>query len=187
MRKVFRRLRNPVPFVPRLRRRFDVRGGDQGPEAQPAQGHHADHHPGRRHLLGLAYITHLVLRVSTFNDVDSAAIEVIGKAGGELLVAFFTAAYIAGSLGSALTCQASVSRIIHSMGRSGALLAFLGRLHARFKTAVSSSRAALNEDEENALDIHSLMPSGTLLITLLHLDERTHNEHDSTFGLLVRR
>lgn len=40
-------------------------------------------------FLGLAYISHMVLPVSTFNDVDSAAIEVIGAAGGELLVAFF--------------------------------------------------------------------------------------------------
>ena len=87
-------------------------------------------------FLGLAYISHLVLPISTFNDVDAAAIEVIGAAGGNLLVAFFTAAYIAGSLGSALTSQASVSRIIHSMGRSGVFPAGLGKLHARFRTPV---------------------------------------------------
>jgi len=87
-------------------------------------------------FLGLAYISHLVLPVSTFNDVDAAAIEVIGAAGGNLFVAFFTAAYIAGSLGSALTSQASVSRIIHSMGRSGVFPAALGGLHERFRTPV---------------------------------------------------
>lgn len=32
-------------------------------------------------FLGLAYISHLVLPVSTFKDADSAAIEVIGAAG----------------------------------------------------------------------------------------------------------
>ncbi|HKU29966.1 MAG TPA: APC family permease [Arthrobacter sp.] len=87
-------------------------------------------------FLGLAYISHLVHPVSTFANVDSAANDVIGAAGGNLLVAFFTAAYIAGSLGSALTSQASVSRIIHSMGRGRVFPAALGRLHPRFGTPV---------------------------------------------------
>lgn len=87
-------------------------------------------------FLGLAYISHLLLPVGTFASPDSAAIEVVGRAGGNLLVAFFTAAYIAGSLGSALTSQASVSRIIHSMGRSGVLPEILGRLHPRLGTPV---------------------------------------------------
>ena len=52
-------------------------------------------------FLGLGYISHLLLPVGTFTNTDSAAIEVVGAAGGNLLVAFFTAAYIAGSLGSA--------------------------------------------------------------------------------------
>lgn len=87
-------------------------------------------------FLGLAYISHLLLPVGTFTSPDSAAIEVVGTAGGNLLVAFFTAAYIAGSLGSALTSQASVSRIIFSMGRSRVLPAVLGRLHPRLRTPV---------------------------------------------------
>lgn len=87
-------------------------------------------------FLGLAYISHLLLPVGTFASPDSAAIEVVGAAGGNLLVAFFTAAYIAGSLGSALTSQASVSRIIFSMGRSQVLPAVLGRLHPRLRTPV---------------------------------------------------
>jgi amino acid transporter len=45
---------------------------------------------------------------------------------------FFTAAYVAGSLGSALTSQASVSRIIYAMGRDGVLpRAVFGRLSRR--------------------------------------------------------
>ena len=87
-------------------------------------------------FLGLAYISHLLLPVGTFANTDSAAIEVVGAAGGNLLVAFFTAAYIAGSLGSALTSQASVSRIIHSMGRGRVLPAAFGRLHPRLGTPV---------------------------------------------------
>lgn len=118
-------------------------------------------------FLGLAYISHLVLPVSTFNDVDSAAIEVIGAAGGELLVAFFTAAYIAGSLGSALTSQASVSRIIHSMGRSGVFPAALGRLHARFSTPVLpillTSAVSLLAFVLDLLTISSLISFGALV------------------------
>lgn len=37
---------------------------------------------------------------------------------------------------NALTSQASVSRIIHSMGRSGVFPAALGKLHAHFDTPV---------------------------------------------------
>ncbi|MGF6832826.1 putrescine importer [Paenarthrobacter sp. TE4293] len=118
-------------------------------------------------FLGLAYISHLVLPVSTFNDVDSAAIEVIGAAGGEMLVAFFTAAYIAGSLGSALTSQASVSRIIHSMGRSGVFPAALGRLHARFSTPVLpillTSAVSLLAFVLDLLTISSLISFGALV------------------------
>lgn len=87
-------------------------------------------------FLGLAYISHLLMPVSTFPNVDAAAIDVVGAAGGDFLVAFFTSAYIAGSLGSALTSQASVSRIIFSMGRSGVLPKSLARLHKRFGTPV---------------------------------------------------
>lgn len=87
-------------------------------------------------FLGLAYISHLLLPVGTFANPDSAAIEVVATAGGNLLVAFFTSAYIAGSLGSALTSQASVSRIIYSMGQSGVLPQVLGRLHPRWRTPV---------------------------------------------------
>ncbi|MDN6325443.1 MAG: amino acid permease, partial [Corynebacterium sp.] len=71
----------------------------------------------------------------TFADVDAAAVEVMSAAGGAFLGAFFTAAYVAGSLGSALTSQAAVSRIIYSMGRDGVLpKAVFGRLSARYKS-----------------------------------------------------
>ncbi|QOT21785.1 APC family permease [Paenarthrobacter sp. YJN-D] len=118
-------------------------------------------------FLGLAYISHLVLPVSAFNDVDAAAIEVIGAAGGNLLVAFFTAAYIAGSLGSALTSQASVSRIIHSMGRSGVFPAALGRLQERFRTPVLpillTSAVSLLAFVLDLLTISSLISFGALV------------------------
>ncbi|WP_416405042.1 APC family permease [Arthrobacter sp. LFS091] len=149
-------------------------------------------------FLGLAYISHLVLPVSTFKDVDSAAIEVIGAAGGELLVAFFTAAYIAGSLGSALTSQASVSRIIHSMGRSGVFPAALGRLHERFRTPVLpillTSAVSLLAFVLDLLTISSLISFGALVafsvvnlavIKHYYFDQKARGAHGVIHNLVL--
>ncbi|MFE5285893.1 APC family permease [Nocardia sp. NPDC056611] len=87
--------------------------------------------------VALSYLGHLVFPSHAFADVDSGALEVMVTAGGHFLEVFFTAAYIAGSLGSALTSQASVSRILYSMGREGVLpRKVLGRIAGRFGTPV---------------------------------------------------
>lgn len=118
-------------------------------------------------FLGLAYISHLLLPVGRFSNPDSAAIEVVATAGGNLLVAFFTAAYIAGSLGSALTSQASVSRIIYSMGRSGVLPPVLGSLHPRWRTPVLpiilTSAVALLALVLDLITVSSLISFGALV------------------------
>lgn len=88
-------------------------------------------------FIGLSYLAQLVFPSNTFADVDSAALDVMRTAGGEFLAVFFTAAYVAGAAGSALTSQASVSRIIYAMGRDGVLpTRVFGRLSERFKTPV---------------------------------------------------
>jgi len=88
-------------------------------------------------FIGLSYLAQLVFPSNAFTDVDSAALDVMQTAGGEFLAVFFTAAYVAGAAGSALTSQASVSRIIYAMGRDGVLpTRVFGRLSARFKTPV---------------------------------------------------
>lgn len=69
----------------------------------------------------LAYISQLVFPSNQFTDVDSAALDVVKAAGGQFLSVFFTAAYVAGAIGSALTSQASVARILYAMGRDGVL------------------------------------------------------------------
>lgn len=85
----------------------------------------------------LAYISQLVLPGSTFNNVDAAANEVMFKAGGQFLANFFTAAFVAGSLGSALASQAAVSRILFTMGRDRVLpQRTFGHLSPRFGTPV---------------------------------------------------
>jgi putrescine importer len=69
----------------------------------------------------LAYLSQLVFPSNKFTDVDSGALDVMKTAGGQFLTVFFTAAYVAGALGSALTSQASVARILYAMGRDGIL------------------------------------------------------------------
>jgi amino acid transporter len=57
------------------------------------------------------------------------------RAGGGFLSTFFAAAFVAGSFGSALTSQASVSRILYCMGRDGVLpTRIFGRINSRFGT-----------------------------------------------------
>ncbi len=83
----------------------------------------------------LALVAQLVFPGTSFQDVDAAANEVMLKAGGQFLAAFFTAAYVAGAAGSALASQASVSRILYSMGRDGILPRRLfGTLSGRYQT-----------------------------------------------------
>lgn len=69
----------------------------------------------------LSYVSQLVFPSNAFADVDSGSLDVMQSAGGAFLAAFFTAAYVAGASGSALTSQASLARILYAMGRDGVL------------------------------------------------------------------
>ena len=83
----------------------------------------------------LSYISQLVFPSNEFADVDSGALDVMTTAGGQFLNTFFTAAYVAGALGSAITSQASVARILFAMGRDGILpRKVFGYVAARFGT-----------------------------------------------------
>lgn len=85
----------------------------------------------------LAMTSQLAFPGSSFKDADSAASEVMLHAGGRFLEMFFTATYVAGAAGSALASQASVSRILFSMGRDGILPSrVFGTLSERYKTPV---------------------------------------------------
>lgn len=83
----------------------------------------------------LAFVSQLILPGSRFANADTAANEVMRRAGGGLLENLFTAAFVAGAVGSALASQASVSRILFSMGRDGLLpRRFFGALSERYRT-----------------------------------------------------
>lgn len=76
----------------------------------------------------------------SFTNIDTASAEVIATAGGVFLSNFFAAMLIAGATGSALASQASVSRILYTMGRNGVLPRRLfGVLNARFQTPVRAT------------------------------------------------
>ena len=83
----------------------------------------------------LSYISQLDFPSNQFEDVDSGSLDVMLAAGGQFLNVFFTAAYVAGCIGSALTSQASVSRILFAMGRDGILpRKVFGHVSVRFAT-----------------------------------------------------
>jgi putrescine importer len=85
----------------------------------------------------LSYVSQLAFPSNQFEDVDSGSLDVMLAAGGQFLNVFFTAAYVAGCVGSALTSQASVSRILFAMGRDGILpRKVFGYVSARFATPV---------------------------------------------------
>jgi putrescine importer len=88
-------------------------------------------------FFGLSYVSQLVFPSNNFEDVDSGSLDVMTTAGGQFLNTFFTAAYVAGCIGSALTSQASVSRILFAMGRDGIMPhKVFGYVSARFFTPV---------------------------------------------------
>jgi putrescine importer len=88
-------------------------------------------------FIGLSYVSQLVYPSNKFADVDSGSLDVMTAAGGQFLSTFFTAAYVAGALGSALTSQASVARILYAMGRDGILpRRVFGHVSERYSTPV---------------------------------------------------
>ncbi len=88
-------------------------------------------------FIALAWLAQLVFPSNNFTDVESGALDVMVTAGGTFLNTFFTAAYVAGALGSAITSQASVARILYAMGRDGILpRRVFGHVSPRFSTPV---------------------------------------------------
>jgi putrescine importer len=86
-------------------------------------------------FIGLSYVSQLVYPSNDFADVDAGSLDVMVTAGGQFLDTFFTAAYVAGALGSAITSQASVARILFAMGRDGILpRPVFGHVSPRFST-----------------------------------------------------
>ncbi|WP_433585504.1 APC family permease [Microbacterium hydrocarbonoxydans] len=85
----------------------------------------------------LTYLAQIAYPSNVFESADTASIEVVASFGQQWVSTLFIAGFIAGSIGSALTSQASVARILFAMGRDGVLpRAIFGRLSTRFGTPV---------------------------------------------------
>lgn len=70
-----------------------------------------------------------------FPDLDSASADIIRIVGGNALYAIFLTIFALSIIGSALSSQASGSRILYAMGRDGQLpKKFFGALHPKYKT-----------------------------------------------------
>lgn len=116
----------------------------------------------------LAYVAQLAYPSNVFTDPDSASLDVMAAVGGQAFTAIFTAAFIAGGIGSSIAAQASVARILYAMGRDGVLpKSFFGRLSQRFNTPVLSILAV------------SVIAMGSLFVTLQLISETV------SFGALV--
>ncbi|MEF3322907.1 APC family permease [Gulosibacter sp. GYB002] len=76
---------------------------------------------------------------TSYTSEDAASLDVIAAAGGQALTAFFTAAYVAGCFASVLASQATVSRILLTMGRDRLLpKRIFGLVHKKFQTPVGA-------------------------------------------------
>lgn len=85
----------------------------------------------------LTYIAQIAYPSNAFESADTASIEVVASLGQTWLSTLFLAGFIAGAVGSALTSQAAVARILFAMGRDGVLpRRVFGRLSRRFGTPV---------------------------------------------------
>lgn len=91
-------------------------------------------------FIAVSYFAHLVWpNYGTFSNPDSASHEIITFVGGEALASGFLAVYAITAFGSAMSSQASASRILYAMGRDGQLpRKFFGTLHSKLQTPVNN-------------------------------------------------
>jgi amino acid transporter len=69
----------------------------------------------------VSYFAQLVHPGGTFDDVNSAALELARDLGGRLFASVLLAGLIVGQFASGLAIQAGASRLLYAMGRDGAL------------------------------------------------------------------
>ncbi|MBC9953799.1 APC family permease [Leucobacter sp. cx-42] len=71
-----------------------------------------------------------------YDNVDAAGVEIMVQLGGQIFGVIFVIVYVMGCFASAMVSQASVSRILLTMGRDGVLPRGLAYVHPRFQTPV---------------------------------------------------
>lgn len=85
--------------------------------------------------IGSAYLAQLVHPGFTFENTDSAAMEVVYLVGGNMFKSIFVTAVILGNFSSGVASTTSASRVLYAMGRDSVLpKKIFGHIHSRFKT-----------------------------------------------------
>ncbi len=72
-------------------------------------------------FVSVSYFAQLIHPGGTFDDVNSAALELARTIGGNLFTSLLLAGLIVGQFASGLAIQAGASRLLYAMGRDGAL------------------------------------------------------------------
>jgi putrescine importer len=86
----------------------------------------------------VSYFAQLIHPGTTFDDVNSAALELARAIGGNLFSSFLLAGLIVGQFASGLAIQAGASRLLYAMGRDGALPRPLSYVLPRLRTPAVS-------------------------------------------------
>ncbi|WP_102693277.1 APC family permease [Rummeliibacillus pycnus] len=91
-------------------------------------------------FIAVSYFAHNVWPdYNTFTNADAAANDIIKLVGGKTFTSFFLAVYGFTAFGSAMSSQASASRVLFAMGRDGQLPSnFFGKLHKKYDTPVNN-------------------------------------------------
>lgn len=85
----------------------------------------------------VAYVVQLVHPGGSFENPDSAALDIARTIGGDLFSAVFLATVIVAQFTAGIPIQAAGTRVMYAMGRDGVIpRAFFGYIHPRFRTPV---------------------------------------------------
>ncbi|KRF60616.1 hypothetical protein ASG99_26455 [Bacillus sp. Soil768D1] len=74
--------------------------------------------------------------IGKFNNLDSAAVELVAMVGGNLFMSIFLGGTLIGTFASGLASQASASRVLYAMGRDKMLPKMFGTLSPKYQTPV---------------------------------------------------
>ncbi len=86
----------------------------------------------------VSYFAQLIHPGGTFDDVNSAALELARDIGGNLFASLLLAGLIVGQFASGLAIQAGASRLLYAMGRDGALPRGLSYVLPRLRTPAAA-------------------------------------------------
>jgi amino acid transporter len=87
----------------------------------------------------IAYLATLAWPTSTFENVETAILDIANLTGGNWLFAIVTFVLLIAGVASSLTSQAGASRLLYGMGRDGLLPRHIfGYIHPRYATPTRS-------------------------------------------------